>query len=67
MLIEPDWDPATATLNSHAKGRGLGDCGTDQSWVWDGARFRMTQYKALDACRLSGNWLTRYRAQPVLK
>lgn len=66
-LVDPEFDPATATLNSHAKGRGLGDCGTDQSWVWDGARFRMTQYNALDACRLSGSWMTRYRAQAVLK
>lgn len=66
-LTEPEWDPATGTLGSHAKGRGLGDCGTDQSWVWDGTRFRMTRYSALDACRLSGNWLTRYRAQPVFK
>lgn len=66
-LVAPEWDPATGTLGSHAKGRGLGDCGTDQSWVWDGARFRMTRYNALDTCRLSGNWLTRYRALAVLK
>jgi hypothetical protein len=66
-LAEPEWDPAAAALASHAKGRGLGDCGTDQSWVWDGARFRMTEYKALETCRLSGSWLTRYRAQPVFR
>ncbi len=66
-LVEPEWDPATGELGSHAKGRGLGDCGTDQSWVWDGARFRMTRYNALDTCRLSGNWLTRYRAEAVWK
>lgn len=66
-LVDPQWDPADASLNSHAKGRGLGDCGTDQTWVWDGSRFRMTDYTALEECRLSGSWMVRYRAQPVLK
>jgi len=67
QLTEAGWDPATSVLNSHAKGRGLGDCGTDQSWAWDGSRFRMTRYTALETCRLSGTWLTRYRATPVFK
>ena len=66
-LTEPEWDARTGTLGSHAKGRGLGDCGVDQSWVWDGTRFRMTLYNGLDTCRLSGNWLTRYRAMPVYR
>jgi hypothetical protein len=63
-LTEPEWDARTGTLSSHAKGRGLGDCGVNQSWVWDGTRFRMTLYNGLDTCRLSGGWPTRYRAQP---
>lgn len=66
-LTEPEWDAKAGTLSSHAKGRGLGDCGVDQSWVWDGTRFRMTRYDGLDACRLSGEWLTRYRALPVYR
>jgi hypothetical protein len=66
-LTEAEWDPKTSTLGSHAKGRGLGDCGTNQSWVWDGTRFRMTYYNGLDQCRLSGNWLTRYRAASFFK
>jgi hypothetical protein len=66
-LVEAEWDPATATLDSRAKSRGLGDCGKAQSWVWDGTRFRMTRYIALDACRLSGNYLQRYRAEAVFK
>lgn len=67
MLIEPEWDPNGNALDSRAKGRGLGDCGRAQSWVWDGQRFRMTRFIALDPCRLSGNWLQRYRAEAVFK
>ena len=66
-LIDPEWDPAKGSLNSHAKGRGLGDCGENQEWVWDGTRFRMIAFYGLQACRLSGNWMTRYRAEPVYK
>lgn len=66
-LVEAEWDPAAATLDSRAKSRGPGDCGKAQSWVWDGQRFRMTRYVALDACRLSGNYLNRYRAEAVFK
>lgn len=67
LLVEAEWDPAAAELDSRAKSRGLGDCGSAQSWVWDGQRFRMIRYIALDACRLSGNYLHRYRAEPVFK
>jgi hypothetical protein len=66
-LIEPDWDPKTGILDTHTKGRGLGDCGFNGEWAWDGERFRMTFANGLDTCRLSGNWLTRYRAQPVYR
>jgi len=66
-LVEAEWDADRASLDSVAKSRGLGDCGTAQSWAWDGQRFRMTRYLALDACRLSGNYLHRYRAEPVFK
>lgn len=65
-VIEPEWDSA-GVLSSRARGSGLGDCGTSQKWVWDGARFRMTAYEAMETCRPSGRWLTRYRAEPVWK
>ena len=66
-LVFPEWDPAEGSLHSVAKGRGLGDCGENQNWVWDGSRFRMTHYDGLQACRMSGSWLTHYRAEPVYK
>lgn len=53
-----------AVLASSAKGRGLGDCGVSQSWVWDGSRFRMVEARVLGECRGSVNWLTVFRATP---
>lgn len=67
MLVNADWDPKAARLNSMAKGRGLGDCGGSETWVWDGTRFRMTEALNLDTCRGSINWLTVFRAQPVFR
>lgn len=49
-LVEADYDPATATLSSHFKGRGLGDCGEDVAWRFDGSDFRLVRYSALDRC-----------------
>ena len=54
-----------AVLASSAKGRGIGDCGTAQRWVWDGSRFRMIEARVLEACRGSINWLTVFRATPA--
>lgn len=58
--LKPDVDPGTATnlnladdgvtLNSLAKGRGLGDCGTSADWVWDGQTFKLISYRELDVC-----------------
>ncbi|RYD54682.1 MAG: DUF1176 domain-containing protein [Sphingomonadales bacterium] len=53
-----------AVLSSFSKGRGIGDCGTSQSWVWDGSRFRMIEARVLNECRGSINWLTVFRATP---
>ncbi|HEX8300614.1 DUF1176 domain-containing protein [Sphingomonas sp.] len=53
-----------AVLGSFSKGRGLGDCGSSQSWVWDGSRFRMIEARVLGECRGSINWLTVFRATP---
>ncbi|RYY28190.1 MAG: DUF1176 domain-containing protein [Sphingomonadales bacterium] len=52
-------------LTSSQKGRGIGDCGSSQSWVWDGSRFRMIEARVLGECRGSVNWLTVFRATPA--
>jgi hypothetical protein len=52
-------------LSSYAKGRGIGDCGNSESYVWDGKSFRLIEARGMDECRGSTNWLTYYRATPV--
>jgi len=50
-------------LNSYNKGRGLGDCGNAETYVWDGATFRLVQAYAMSECRGSTEWLTIWRAK----
>jgi hypothetical protein len=58
------YDPATRTLSSFAKGRGLGDCGSQSSWVWDGESFRLLDEVVMTDCRgvMSGDWPSLYHA-----
>ena len=54
-------------LTSYAKGRGLGDCGVRQSFVWDGKRLRLVEQSAMDVCRGNSHYLTSWRARVMLK
>ncbi|KQN93831.1 hypothetical protein ASE95_02680 [Sphingomonas sp. Leaf231] len=49
-------------LNSYAKGRGLGDCGVMQAFVWDGTRLRLVEQRAMGECRGNPDYLTVWRA-----
>jgi hypothetical protein len=62
-LINVSWDAGTGTLSTHAKARGIGDCGEAVTYAWDGSRFRATQIDRMDECRGSANWLTVWRAE----
>lgn len=64
MLVNAGWDDKTGTLSSYAKGRGIGDCGVSQQWVWDGARFRLTEQTEMGECRGSIDWLRTWTATP---
>lgn len=61
-LVNAGWDEKTGRLSSYSKGRGLGDCGASEEYVWDGARFRLVEARAMTECRGSVNWLAVYRA-----
>ncbi len=65
MLINASFNKGL--LSTHAKGRGIGDCGTAETYVWDGKRFRLTEARAMSECRGSTNWLVTYRATPVFR
>ena len=62
VLINAGWDEATASLSSFAKARGLGDCGTAQTYVWDGAMFRLVEQSEMGECRGSTDYITTWRA-----
>lgn len=63
ILINADWDAATQTISSYSKGRGLGDCGSSESWLWDGSGFRLTSATAMGECRGSRDWIPVWRAE----
>ena len=65
MLVNAGFDAKTGELGSYAKGRGIGDCGSAETYVWDGTRFRLTEARAMGECRGSINWLTVWRAKAV--
>ncbi len=52
-------------LTSYAKGRGLGDCGSHQSFVWDGTRFRLSEQADMGECRGNIDYITTWRTKVV--
>jgi hypothetical protein len=62
ILVNAGWDAKTAQLGSYDKGRGLGDCGAAEDYVWDGTMFRLVEARAMPDCRGSVNWLAVWRA-----
>lgn len=67
MLVNAGFDAKTGELGSYAKGRGIGDCGSAETYIWDGTRFRLTEARAMGECRGSTNWLAVWRARAVAK
>lgn len=57
-LMNADFDPKSQTLTNFDKGRGLGDCGAETTWVWDGRAFRLAEQTLMPECRgvLAGDW-----------
>jgi hypothetical protein len=62
-LINYSWDADTQQLSSYNKGRGLADCGNAETYVWDGATFRLVLAYAMSECRGSTEWMTIWRAK----
>ena len=50
-LINAEFFPDTGELIQFSKGRGIGDCGNEASWLWDGKRFQLRSYKVMGDCR----------------
>ena len=64
-LMNVDYDPKTRILTSFSKGRGMGDCGSDSAWVWDGKAFRLLSERVMPECLgvSPDNWPSIWRAR----
>jgi hypothetical protein len=62
VLVNVGWDAKTGILSSYSKGRGLGDCGSSGSYIWDGKRFRLIEQKFMGECRGVIDWIPAWRA-----
>jgi hypothetical protein len=65
MIVNAQWNPVRGSLSSFARGRPLGDCGTSETYVWDGAMFRLTQARAMPVCRGAWEWPVLWSATPL--
>jgi hypothetical protein len=59
LILNPTFE--RGTLWSDAKGRGIGDCGIAQDFVWDGRRFRLAEQNEMAECRGSTDRITTWR------
>ena len=57
------WEAKERRLHAGFKGRGIGDCGGRQQYVWDGARFRLVELTEMDDCRGVVDFITIWRAR----
>ena len=62
LLVNARWNGQRGELSSFAKGRGLGDCGTAETYRWDGARFRLIEARSMPVCRGAWEWPVIYSA-----
>jgi hypothetical protein len=62
LIVNARWNPARGELSSFAKGRGLGDCGTAETYKWDGTQFRLTEARSMPVCRGAWEWPILYSA-----
>lgn len=63
-ITNAHWDGPAGQLEHYDKARGLGDCGNEMSWAWDGARFRLITANRLEECRGAINWPRVFTAIP---
>lgn len=49
-LVNPTYDVATRTLSHFPRGRGIGDCGVQQSWTWNGGGFTLREERVMGEC-----------------
>lgn len=50
-LTNAGWDAERGRLTAHPLGRGIGDCGVHNQYVWDGTQFRLALRSVMPECR----------------
>jgi hypothetical protein len=65
LAINAGFDPQTLTLSTFNKGRGIGDCGSAEEWVFDGQTFQLALVQSMPHCKgiTAGDWPVHYRAE----
>ena len=63
--INAGLDPETGRISAFNKGRGIGDCGSEQAWVWDGRRFVLVHERTMGECEgvMVDLWPVLHRAE----
>ncbi len=61
-LVNAGWDAEKRRLTAFSKGRGIGDCGVGDEFVWDGSRFRLVHRYEMGECRGSVDFITTWQA-----
>ncbi len=63
-VTNPEFFADNLTLRTFSKGRGIGDCGTEETWVWTGAAFRLVELRMMVHCKgvPADDWPVLYRA-----
>ncbi|MGN6278257.1 MAG: DUF1176 domain-containing protein [Sphingomonas sp.] len=61
QVVNADFDKGV--LGTYAKGRGLGDCGVTQDFVWDGTMFRLSEQAEMGECRGDPDYITTWTAK----
>lgn len=56
-------DVEKGSVGSYVKGRGIGDCGVSQAYVWDGRRLRLTDQSEMTECRGNNGFLRTWVAR----
>ena len=62
-FTEPEFDAAGQMLWTAYKGRGLGDCGATEAYVWDGRSFRLAYLSMMERCAGSTARITLWRTK----
>jgi hypothetical protein len=65
LAVNASFDQSTMTLSTFAKGRGLGDCGVAEQWVFDGRTFQLALLRRMPHCKgiTEDDWPVHYRAE----